>query len=39
MANRVLAAMRKFFNWLVSQAFLETSPCDGIGARNNGTIA
>jgi integrase len=32
MANRVLAAMRKFFNWLVSQAILEASPCAGIGA-------
>ena len=32
MANRVLAAMRKFFNWLVSQAVLEASPCAGIGA-------
>ena len=33
MANRVLAAMRTFFNWLVSQAILETSPCYGIKAR------
>src|SRR5262245_14954564 len=33
MANRVLAAMRKFFNWLVSQAYLEMSPCAGIVAR------
>lgn len=32
MANRVLAAVRKFFNWLVSRAVLETSPCNGIGA-------
>lgn len=32
MANRVLAAVRKFFNWLVSRAILETSPCNGIGA-------
>lgn len=32
MANRVLAAVRKFFNWLVSRAILETSPCNGIDA-------
>jgi hypothetical protein len=32
MANRVLAAMRKFFNWIVSQAILTSSPCDGIAA-------
>jgi integrase len=24
--------MRAFFNWLVSQAILDTSPCDGIKA-------
>ena len=33
MANRVLAAMRKFFNWLVSEDYLVTSPCDGVRAR------
>ncbi len=32
MANRVLAAMRKFFNWLVSRAIIEKSPCEGIAA-------
>lgn len=32
MANRVLAAVRKFFNWLEARAILETSPCDGIEA-------
>lgn len=32
MANRVLAAMRKFFNWLVSRAIIEKSPCEGIDA-------
>ena len=38
MANRVLAAMRTFFNWLVSQAILETSPCAGIKAREKERI-
>lgn len=33
MANRVLAAMRKFFNWLVSRAIIEKSPCEGITAN------
>jgi integrase len=32
MANRVLAAVRKFFNWLVGRALLDRSPCDGISA-------
>jgi integrase len=32
MANRVLAAVRKFFNWCISRALLEVSPCAGVGA-------
>jgi integrase len=32
MANRVLAAIRKFFNWCVSRGILERSPCEGIAA-------
>src|SRR3954451_23230292 len=29
MANRVLAAIRKFFNWCISRGLLELSPCAG----------
>ena len=32
MANRVLAAVRKFFNWAYSKALIEKSPCAGISA-------
>ena len=32
MANRVLAAVRKFFNWAYSKALIEESPCAGISA-------
>lgn len=32
MANRVLAAVRKFFAWCVSRGLLETSPCAGVTA-------
>jgi integrase len=32
MANRVLAAVRKFFNWCVGRGILELSPCAGISA-------
>jgi integrase len=31
MANRVLAAVRKFFNWCISRGLLEQSPCANIG--------
>jgi integrase len=31
MANRVLAAVRKFFNWCISRGLLEISPCAGVG--------
>lgn len=31
MANRVLAAIRKFFNWCISRGLLEVSPCAGAG--------
>ncbi|GEO19352.1 integrase [Microvirga aerophila] len=31
MANRVLAAIRKFFNWCISRGLLEVSPCTGVG--------
>ncbi|WP_114184067.1 tyrosine-type recombinase/integrase [Microvirga aerophila] len=31
MANRVLAAVRKFFNWCISRGLLEVSPCAGVG--------
>lgn len=32
MANRALAAIRKFFNWSISKAILEASPCAGVTA-------
>src|SRR5918993_5779584 len=32
MANRVLAAGRKFFNWCIGRGILEMSPCSGITA-------
>ena len=32
MANRVLAATRKFFNWCVSRGIIEISPCNGVAA-------
>jgi integrase len=32
MANRVLSAVRKFFNWCIGRGVLEKSPCTGIGA-------
>jgi integrase len=31
MANRVLADVRKFFNWLVARDVIGKSPCEGIG--------
>jgi integrase len=31
MANRVLAVVRKFFNWCVGRGVLERSPCANIG--------
>ena len=32
MANRVLAAVRTFFNWCIGRGILEVSPCSGIAA-------
>jgi integrase len=32
MANRVLAAVRKFFHWCIGRGILEASPCSGITA-------
>jgi integrase len=32
MANRTLAAIRKFFNWCVERDVLQNSPCAGVGA-------
>ena len=32
MANRVLAAVRKFFNWCYSNSIIENSPAEGISA-------
>ena len=32
MANRLLAALRKLFNWCVSRGVISTSPCAGISA-------
>jgi hypothetical protein len=32
MANRVLAAVRKFFNWCLSRGIVERSVCEGISA-------
>jgi hypothetical protein len=33
MANRVLASVRKFFNWCIGRGILEVSPCTGMEAR------
>ena len=30
MANRVLAALRKFFSWAVSRDLARHNPCEGI---------
>jgi integrase len=30
MANRVLAAVRKFFNWCIGRGILDVSPCAGV---------
>jgi len=32
MANRVLAAVRKFFNWCIARGLLDVSPCAGLQA-------
>ena len=32
MANRLLAALRKLFNWCVSRGYISASPCSGIDA-------
>lgn len=32
LANRVLAAVRKMFNWLRSRSVIEANPCDGVKA-------
>src|SRR5262249_30094053 len=32
-SNRTLAAVRKAFNWAVSEGYLKTSPVQGIGQR------
>jgi site-specific recombinase XerC len=32
MANRVLATVRKFFNWCIGRGILEVSPCTGLTA-------
>jgi integrase len=32
MANRLLAVLRKFFNWCVSRGIITASPCEGISA-------
>ena len=32
MANRLLATLRKFFNWCISRGIITASPCVGIGA-------
>lgn len=32
MANRLLATLRKFFNWCISRGIITASPCAGIGA-------
>jgi Site-specific recombinase XerD len=32
MANRALAAIRKFFNWCVAKDILTSSPCEGVEA-------
>ncbi|MFZ5690552.1 MAG: tyrosine-type recombinase/integrase [Pseudomonadota bacterium] len=30
MANRVLALLRRFFNWCIEQAMIDVSPCAGV---------
>jgi integrase len=37
MANRVLAAIRKFFNWCISRGLLDASPCGGVGTPTRET--
>ena len=37
MANRTLAATRKFFNWCLARDVLQTSPCDGVVAPGRET--
>ena len=37
MANRTLAATRKFFNWCVGRDILHKSPCDAVGAPGRET--
>lgn len=37
MANRTLAAIRKFFNWCHARAIIDKSPCDGIEAPGKET--
>lgn len=37
MANRVLAAIRKFFNWCISRGLLDVSPCAGVGTPTRET--
>ena len=32
MANRLLATLRKLFNWCVSRGIISISPCDGVSA-------
>jgi Arm DNA-binding domain len=39
MANRVLAAVRKFFNWCIGRGILDTSPCFGITAPTGSRLA
>ena len=37
MANRTLAATRKFFNWCLARDVLQKSPCDRVGAPGRET--
>ncbi len=37
MANRILAAIRKLFNWAVSRGIIASSPCQGISAPQRET--
>ena len=39
MANRTLAATRKFFNWCLARDILQKSPCDGVGCAGPGNKA
>lgn len=38
MANRVLAAVRKFFNWCYANSIIDSSPAEGVDAPSKETV-